>query len=177
MSRKKDTVEKTLSNLPPDEQQIIAAIGRCGLESIRSGMYWIAQWLWAMADFQARHPEMCLSQRKEIVAKMFGDRELEFEILVNDAARKRDGTQLRLLADAIELTGVQKDKDPVTSFVLSQKANGAKLMNDREAQQYLRKVHGHSVTTRTLRETRKKLKAPRARRGAPIGTKQKSDHR
>jgi hypothetical protein len=177
MSMKKGTVGKSLSDLPSHEQHIAAAIGRRGLASVKSGMYWVAQWLWAMAECQKRHPEKSLHERKKLVQQGFGDRELELEIILNDAALKRDGKQLRLLADAIELTGCQLPIDPVSSFVLSQKSKGAKLLNDQRAKDYLKRVYGIDVSTRTLRRNREKLNAPKAKRGAPVGTKQKSVHR
>ena len=177
MSRKRDSIEKSLSDLPPLEQYIAAALGRRGFEAWKSGIYKIAQWYWAFVDSQDKDPTLSLREHKNRIRPAHGDHELDFERILHEAARKRDGSQLRLFADALEKTGVQIPADPVTSFMLSQRANGARLLTNPEAKKYLKTVHGVDVSTKTLSRMRSKFGLPGVGRGAPLGSKQKSVHR
>lgn len=180
-SRGKTTTGKTLAELSHFEQVVAAFIGRTGLDAMKAGTYEIANWLHALAECKVKHPHESETKQRNRIAGLFGDYRAKLDALLLEAARTQDGTSLRLLADAIELTGSRPPQNPTDIALLGLKARGAKPMTAREVRAKIRQTQPDKTPTeKTVHRRAKILAAPivEGKRGPAKGTKQKfSVHR
>lgn len=180
MSRQKNSVEKTISDLSPRDQLFAVNFGRKGLEAIQAGVYFIAQWLWALAECKSMLPNASMDELRKQAVTLVRDQSAQLEALLFEAAHQQDGTKLRILADAIEVSGPRQPHDPTESILLAAK-HGAKPMLAPDVVEYVRKTCPKKTPTeKTVHNKAKKLDATLAKgKTGPVkGTKQRrSFHR
>jgi len=201
MSRRKNSLEKTLSDLDPWEQRMAVVLGRRGLKAYQSGVFDIAQGFRIALDIGEFNSQLGRSSASRAFKIALNSGKLNpntpelgrskpqilflpsavkklFDLMV-ESVRKRDGGKLRLLADAVELTGARLAHDPVRACLLGMKASGATPLTANQVRNYIKQVSPEKmVTLKTIRRVAKTLNAPLApgRCGAPPGRRKPVHH-
>ncbi len=177
--RKKDSVEKDFDDLSDQDKAIAAVLGRSGLEAWHNGMLEIARWLREMEHCRKHYPGMSESERKKLVAPLFGDFEERAREILSDPDK------LRQLADVLE-SMAKKPHDRLRLELLSMNLAsgpltaagdkvdvGAKPLTARQ----LAKRTGVSMKHARLLAKKFNVKLTSVRRGRPLGSGKKILHR